>query len=144
MAGPADKRKKRSALKKHDAIERIDKMVPMIIQDVETAMVLESALDVGNEVIRKLSGENRPLNLYGAHSYEAIRLGLILSLALTLAKLFDPVKLFDGRKNKQSKRRKKSERKRHHFYPALCAIAQANKMSVGIGGTRARLDTSIE
>ncbi len=106
MAGPAHKKKGRSTLKKSDAIQRIDKMVPMIVEDVEAAMVLKSALETGNEVVRKLRGESAALNFYGAHCYEAIRLGLILGLALTLAKLFDPAKLFDGRprKNNQSMR----------------------------------------
>jgi hypothetical protein len=34
------------------------------------------------------------LSFYGAYAYEEIRFGLIASLALTLAKLFDPVTLF--------------------------------------------------
>ncbi|MGO8799685.1 MAG: hypothetical protein ACLQJL_11435 [Roseiarcus sp.] len=93
-------KRNRSTLKKHDAITRVDSMVAAIDQDVEIAMLLDAALEAGNAVVHELKGEKPALNFYGAHCYEAIRLGLILSLALTLAKLFDPAKLFVASKRK--------------------------------------------
>ena len=71
----ASKRKprKRSTIKNADAIDRIDKMLPPIIENVRIAIKLESALETGNEVVREIRGdaEHRP-HWYGANCYRAI------------------------------------------------------------------------
>ena len=89
----ASKRKprKRSTIKNADAIYRIDKMVPLIIENVRIAIKLESALETGNEVVREIRGdaEHRP-HWYGANCYNTVINSVTLNLALTLARLFDP------------------------------------------------------
>ena len=84
----------RAAISTAIAIERIEKMTQGVIQDVQRALALQAALEVGNDTIRELRGDGPALSFYGAYAYEEIRFGLIASLALTLAKLFDPVTLF--------------------------------------------------
>jgi hypothetical protein len=82
------------------AVDRVRKMTDGIIEDVEHALALHTALEAGNDTIRELQGDGPPLSFYGANAYTAIRFGLTASLALTLAKLFDPAKLFVPRKTK--------------------------------------------
>lgn len=82
------------------AVDRIRKMTDGIIEDVERAITLQTALEAGNDIIRELRGDGPPLRIYGAHAYETIKFGLTVSLALTLAKLFDPAKLFVSRGKK--------------------------------------------
>jgi hypothetical protein len=111
MAKAVQKRKTRSTLTAAVAIDRIDKMVPMIVQNVETAIALESALEVGNDVIGELRGSGDPLNFYGAHCYNVIRFALTQSWALTLAKLFDPEEVLP--RKKKGVRVKRKDRPRH-------------------------------
>jgi hypothetical protein len=92
---------RRSTLSQAVAVERIDKMTAAIVEDVEIAILLRSALEAGNDVIHEIRGGKPALNFYGAHCYEAIRHGLIVSLALALAKLFDPTRLYDSRAKKK-------------------------------------------
>jgi AbiU2 len=79
-------------------------MTDGIVQDVEHALVLQTALEAGNNTIREIQGGGPALSFYGAHGYEAIRLGLTVSLALTLAKLFDPARLFASPANNGRRR----------------------------------------
>jgi hypothetical protein len=82
------------------AVDRIRKMTDGIIEDVERAIDLQTALEAGNDTIREIQGDGPALSFYGAYGYEAIRLGLTVSLVLTLAKLFDPAMLFVSRAKK--------------------------------------------
>jgi hypothetical protein len=85
-------------------------MTDSIVQDVERALVLPIALEAGNDTIREIRGDGPALSFYGARTYEAIRLGLTVSLALTLANLFDPETLYVSRKKKgQQKSANKSD-----------------------------------
>ena len=89
----ASKRKprKRSTIKNADAIDRIDKMVPLIIENVRIAIKLESALETGNEVVREIRGDaEHGSHWYGADCYNTVINSVTLNLALTLARLFDP------------------------------------------------------
>jgi hypothetical protein len=65
----ASKRKprKRSTIKNADAIDRIDKMVTLIIENVRIAIKLESALETANEVMREIRGDTE----HGPHWYGA-------------------------------------------------------------------------
>ena len=91
MTASKKKPRKRSTIKNAVAIDRIDKMIPLIIENVRIAIKLESALDTGNEVIREIRGdaEHGP-HWYGANCYNTVINSVTLNLALTLAKLFDP------------------------------------------------------
>jgi hypothetical protein len=82
----------------------MQKMTQGIIQDVQRALALKAALEVGNDTLRKLRGDRPALNFYGAPAYDEIMFALTASLALTLSKLFDPVTLFlpPATKKKQS------------------------------------------
>lgn len=82
------------------AVDRIRKMTDGIIEDVERAIDLQTALEAGNDTIREIQGDGPALSFYGPYGYEAIRFGLTASLVLTLAKLFDPAKLFVSRAKK--------------------------------------------
>lgn len=91
MTASKKKPRKRSTIKNAVAIDRIDKMIPLIIENVRIAIKLESALDTGNEVIREIRGdaEHGP-HWYGANCYNTVINSVTLNLALTLARLFDP------------------------------------------------------
>lgn len=91
MTASKKKPRKRSTIKNAVAIDRIDKMIPLIIENVRIAIKLESALDTGNEVIREIRGdaEHGP-HWYGANCYNTVINSVTLNLALTLAKLSDP------------------------------------------------------
>jgi hypothetical protein len=84
------KSKKRSTITKAVAMDRIDKMLPMVLENVQLAMKLHATLETGNDVIGDMrkSGTGAP-HWYGANCYNTIRLSITLTLALTLAKLFD-------------------------------------------------------
>jgi hypothetical protein len=97
-------RRARSTITTTVAVDRIRKMTDGIVQDVERALVLQIALEAGNDTIREIRGDGPALSFYGAHSYEAIRLGLTVSLVLTLANLFDPATLYVSRKKKGQRR----------------------------------------
>ena len=90
----------RSTITTTIAVDRIRKMTDGIIEDVEWAIDLQTALEAGNNTIREIQGDGPALSFYGAYGYEAIRFGLTVSLVLTLAKLFDPAKLFVSRAKK--------------------------------------------
>jgi AbiU2 len=94
ISASSGKGRTRSAISTAIAIERIQKMTQGIIQDVQRALALKAALEVGNDTIGKLRGDRPALSFYGAPAYDEIMFGLTASLALTLSKLFDPVTLF--------------------------------------------------
>jgi len=95
------KRKRPSTIKKAVAIDRIDKMVPLIIDNVSIAMRLESTLETGNETIAVIrGGAERGPQWYGAHCYSTVSYSVTLTLALTLARLFDA-----GSRNRHANRR---------------------------------------
>lgn len=82
--------KKRSTITKAIAVERIDKMLPLVLENLWLAMRLQATLETGNAVVGALrDGAERGPNWYGAHSYNTIIASVTLNLALTLAKLFD-------------------------------------------------------
>lgn len=99
----------RAAISTAIAIERIGKMTQGVIQDVQRALALQAALEVGNDTIGKLRGDRPALNFYGAPAYDEIMFGLTASLALTLSKLFDPVTLFLPPATKKRKSVNKSD-----------------------------------
>lgn len=82
--------KKRSTITKTVAMDRIEKMLPLVLENVQLAMRLHAALETGNDVIggMRKAGSGDP-RWYGANSYNTISLSITLTLALTLAKLFD-------------------------------------------------------
>jgi hypothetical protein len=49
----------------------MQKMTQGIIQDVQRALALKAALEVGNDTLRKLRGDRPALNFYGAPAYGA-------------------------------------------------------------------------
>ena len=57
-------------------------MTDGIIEDVERAIDLQTALEAGNDTIREIQGDGPALSFYGAYGYEAIRFGLTASLVL--------------------------------------------------------------
>ncbi|MDQ0467011.1 AbiU2 domain-containing protein [Labrys wisconsinensis] len=83
--------KKRSIISKSYAVSRIDKMLPLIVENVRISIQLESMLETGNEVIGEIrGGEANGPHWYGAHCYNTVINSVILNFALSLAKLFDP------------------------------------------------------
>jgi hypothetical protein len=95
--GRRDTKRTRSTITTAIAVDRIRKMSDGVVEDVEEALALQTALEAGNDTIREIRGSGPPLSFYGAHAYEAIKRGLTISLALTLAKLFDPATLYVSR-----------------------------------------------
>ena len=110
ISASSGKRRTASTISTAMAVARIRKMTDGIIQDVEQAIDLQTALAAGNDTIREIQGDGPALSFYGGRGYEVIKLGLTVSFALTLAKLFDPEKLFVSRaKNGKRWRANKSD-----------------------------------
>lgn len=130
----------RAAISTAIAIERIEKMTQGVIQDVQRALALQAALEVGNDTIRELRGDGPALSFYGAYAYEEIRFGLIASLALTLAKLFDPVTLFLPPAMKKRRSVNKSD---IYLNPSSCQAAKATQVSNDSGEACPRLDAYL-
>jgi hypothetical protein len=136
------KRRAASTISTAMAVDRIRKMTDGIIEDVERAIDLQTALEAGNDTIREIQGGGPALSFYGAYGYEAIRFGLTVSLVLTLAKLFDPAMLFVSRAKKANKEGEAKERKqkRYCFNPASRQTVEATQVPSISGEARPWVD----
>lgn len=69
-----------------DALDRIQKIVPMLRHDVETAILSHEVMEAHNEIVpRGLEGQHTDL----VHTYGAIQNALVLKLAMDVARVFD-------------------------------------------------------
>lgn len=80
-------KKRIERLKAADAINRLDKMIPLIIRDVEIAIQVEAALETANALV--MGDDLRDIKFYGADSFNIAQLSMSNFLALVLAKLFE-------------------------------------------------------
>ncbi|MCK8780838.1 hypothetical protein M0654_12670 [Rhizobium sp. NTR19] len=79
------KKRKRQTITTSDAIERIDRMVPILYRNVVNAIRIEATLEAGNEVVGSMSDKG----FSGAGAYNAIKQSLGYDLAMHLARLYD-------------------------------------------------------
>lgn len=70
-----------------DAIGRLDKMMPLVVRDVEIAIQVEAGLETANALV--MSDALRNVRFYGAGSFNATQLSMSNFLAIVLAKLFE-------------------------------------------------------
>ena len=72
------------------AISRIDKITPLVIDNVQIAIGLESTFESANEIVGDIQLKN-PIGIksYGAHCYNVVTNSLLLNLALALARVYD-------------------------------------------------------
>jgi hypothetical protein len=69
---------------------KVKEVLAHVKVNVNNLMALDAALSTGNAEIARLNSAYPPQKRwYGAHCYTAIHYGLVVSLALTLARLFD-------------------------------------------------------
>jgi HEPN superfamily AbiU2-like protein len=87
MPPPTKKRRKPVTITRAMALQRIDKMLSLVLENVKIALHQEAALRTANMVVRSSVRSDR--YLYGAECYHTIRNALALNLALTLSRLFD-------------------------------------------------------
>ena len=72
------------------AMNRIDHMIKLVVENVRAVISLEAMLETGNEAVTALrNGADRGLNWYGANCYNVVIHSVTLNMALTLARLFD-------------------------------------------------------
>lgn len=79
------KKKKPARISTTDAITRLDKMMPILHQNVVNALRIEATLEAGNEVVGLMPDKQFP----GADAYNAIKQSLSFDLAMHLARLYD-------------------------------------------------------
>jgi hypothetical protein len=72
------------------AVERLEGMLPMLVENIYLTMALDAALSTGNKEILKLNSEySGSMQWYGAHLYNTVCNSLVTSLCLVIARLFD-------------------------------------------------------
>jgi hypothetical protein len=87
MPPTAKKKRRRATISQVVALQRIDKMMVLVLENVKLALHQEAALRTANMVVKTSVRGDR--SYYGAECYGTICQTLALSLALTLARLFD-------------------------------------------------------
>ena len=87
MPSPTKKRRKPVTITRAVALERVDQMMRLVLENVKIGLHQEAALRTANTVVRSSVPSDR--YLYGAECYNTIRNSLALNLVLTLARLFD-------------------------------------------------------
>jgi hypothetical protein len=77
---------RRITISRNTAVQRIDKMIALIEDNVLIGLNIEAALESANDIV---SSTTEGKNLYGAECYNTIANSLALNLAITLARPFD-------------------------------------------------------
>jgi hypothetical protein len=83
MAGRTKKKKVR--INTRQAVERLDKMIPILFQNLQNALLIEATMEAGNNIVGQMPDRSFP----GARSYSRIMRSLAFDLAMHLARLYD-------------------------------------------------------
>lgn len=87
MAGNAAQKRKRKTISRAEAVKRLGAMVKAINGDLERALAIEAALEEANRIVNATPDQIRP----GPATYATIAGSLSIDLAITLARLFEPM-----------------------------------------------------
>jgi len=87
MAGKAAQKRKRKTISRAEAVKRLGAMVKAINRDLERALAIEATLEEANRVVIATPDQIRP----GPDTYATITGSLATDLAITLARLFEPI-----------------------------------------------------
>ena len=87
MAGKAAQKRKRKTISRAEAVKRLGAMVKAINRDLERALAIEAALEEANRIVTATPDQVRP----GPATYETVTGSLSIDLAITLARLFEPI-----------------------------------------------------
>lgn len=87
MAGKAAQKRKRKTISRAEAVKRLGAMVKAINRDLERALAIEAALEEANRIVTATPDQVRP----GPATYATITASLATDLAITLARLFEPM-----------------------------------------------------
>lgn len=79
------KRSKKARLNTQQAVERLDKMIPILFQNLQNALLIEATMEAGNNIVGEMSDRSFP----GARTYNRIMRSLAHDLAMHLARLYD-------------------------------------------------------
>src|SRR5690348_15917587 len=85
--GMVKRRKKRATLSHADAMQRVAEMIELIERDMKSAIALKATFQAANDIVQK---EYAGKQGAGASCYAALMQSMALTLALTLARMFDP------------------------------------------------------
>jgi hypothetical protein len=87
MAGKAAQKRKRKTISRVEAVDRLGAIVKAIHRDLERALAIEAALEEANRIVNATPDQVRP----GPETYATITGSLSIDLAITLARLFEPM-----------------------------------------------------
>ena len=73
------------SLKTSDAIARIDRMIPLLYQNIVNALRIEATMEAGNKIVQGLPDKQ----VAGAEAYNTIMQSLAFDLSMHLARLYD-------------------------------------------------------
>ena len=92
-AGKSAQKPKRKTITRPEAVKRLGAMVKAIHRDLERALAVEAALEEANAIVNATPDQVRP----GPSTYAVVANSLAFDLAMTLARLFEPIQT-EGRK----------------------------------------------
>lgn len=79
------KKKKRAIISTSEAVARIDKMIPVLYENIRSAIYIEATLEEGNRIVGDLEDRSFP----GAIAFNRLMRSLSHDLALHLSRLYD-------------------------------------------------------
>jgi hypothetical protein len=86
-AGCSGQKRRRKTIPRAEAVKRLGAMVKAIHRDLERALAIEAALEEANRIVNATPAQIR----VGADTYSTISHSLTIDLAMTLARLFEPM-----------------------------------------------------
>ncbi|RCW85450.1 hypothetical protein [Phyllobacterium bourgognense] len=95
-SAPPTKKKRAVRITKKEALNRIDDMTQRLEDDVKAALWIEAAMEAANAFV--VSDKDR--HYHGAETYNAVAQSMMLTFAITVARLFD-----QGVKNRHPNKR---------------------------------------
>jgi hypothetical protein len=87
MAGKTAQRPKRKTISRAEAVKRLGAILKAINRDLERALAIEAALEEANRIVNATPDQIRP----GPETYATTIGSLATDLAITLARLFEPI-----------------------------------------------------
>lgn len=79
------KRKKPVTISTNEALSKIDRMMPILYNNIYNAIRIEATLEAGNDLVGSLKDKS----ISGAEAYNTIKNSLSFDLAMHLSRLFD-------------------------------------------------------
>lgn len=86
-AGNSGQKRRRKTITRAEAVKRLGAMVKAIHRDLERALAIEAALEEANGIVNATPDQVRP----GPGAYSTVSSSLAFDLAMTLARLFEPM-----------------------------------------------------